>query len=82
MLSKSWFQQSLAAAREQGARLSELRAALRLARLYVRRGRESEARDLLAPVYAAFNEGFDTPDLVEAKSLLQNAFASPTATAR
>jgi predicted ATPase len=65
------FRQSLAAAREQGARLAELRAALRLARLWSDRGRGSEALDLLAPVYGVFNEGFGTPDLVEANSLLQ-----------
>ncbi|RWC46479.1 MAG: adenylate/guanylate cyclase domain-containing protein [Mesorhizobium sp.] len=73
------FRQSLAAAREQGARLAELRAALRLARLWSDRGRESEARDLLAPAYAAFNEGFGTSDLVEAKSLLQKFSHHPAA---
>lgn len=65
------FRQSLAVAREQGARLAELRAALRLARLWSDRGRESEALDLLAPAYGVFNEGFGTPDLVEANSLLR-----------
>ncbi|MGX5825866.1 ATP-binding protein [Mesorhizobium sp. 43Arga] len=65
------FRQSLAAAREQGAKLAELRSALRLARLWSVRGRGSEARDLLAPAYAAFNEGLDTPDLAEARGLLQ-----------
>jgi len=65
------FRQSLAVAREQGARLAELRAALRLARLWSDRGRECEALDLLAPAYGVFNEGFGTPDLVEANSLLR-----------
>jgi predicted ATPase len=68
---ESWFQQSLTAARDQGATSSELRAALRLARLYVSQSRDDEARHILAPVYAGFAEGFDTPDLVEAKDLLQ-----------
>ncbi|SFP99221.1 hypothetical protein SAMN03159463_05337 [Mesorhizobium sp. NFR06] len=74
------FRQSLAAAREQGAKLAELRSALRLARLWSVRGRGSEARDLLAPAYAAFNEALDTPDLAEARGLLQrlsHAAAAP-----
>ncbi len=66
-----WFQQSLTAAHEQGARLSELRSALHLARRWIGRGQKNEARELLAPIYAAFSEGFDTPDLSEAKGLLQ-----------
>ena len=69
--SESCFLQSLTTARDQGIKSSELRAALHLARLYVGQRRESEARDLLAPVYAWFSEGFDTPDLVEAKALLE-----------
>jgi class 3 adenylate cyclase/predicted ATPase len=67
---EGWLRQSLAAAREQGTRASELRAALALARLTAERGREVEAHDLLAPAYAAFGEGFDTPDLTEARGLL------------
>jgi predicted ATPase len=47
-----------------------LRAATSLARLWGEQGRQSEARDLLAPVYGSFTEGFDTPDLKEAKALL------------
>jgi class 3 adenylate cyclase/predicted ATPase len=57
-------------ARMQGARGWELRASLSLARLRRDQGREAEARDLLAPVYEWFTEGFDTPDLKEAKALL------------
>ena len=57
-------------ARQQGAKLWELRAATSLARLWRDRGKRSEARDLLAPVYGWFTEGFDTPDLKEAKALL------------
>ena len=48
----------------------ELRAATSLALLWREQGRRAEARDLLAPVYGWFTEGFDTPDLKEAKALL------------
>ena len=64
------FRTALAIAREQGTRGLELRAAVSLARLWRDQGRRSEARDLLAPVYSWFTEGFDTPDLREAKALL------------
>ena len=47
-----------------------MRAATSLARLWREQGRRSEARDLLAPVYGWFTEGFDTADLKEAKALL------------
>ena len=57
-------------AREQEAKLWELRAAVSLARLRHDQGRHAEARDLLAPVYGWFTEGFETPDLKEAKALL------------
>jgi predicted ATPase len=60
----------LGIAAEQGAKLWELRAAMSLARLSRDQGRGAEARDLLAPVYDWFTEGFDTPDLKEAKALL------------
>ena len=62
--------QALAIAREQEAKLWELRAAVDLARLVRDRGHRSEARDLLAPVYGWFIEGFDTHDLKSAKLLL------------
>ncbi|WP_245519450.1 MULTISPECIES: adenylate/guanylate cyclase domain-containing protein [unclassified Mesorhizobium] len=71
--------QSLAAAREQGAMLAELRAACHLAGLWANRGRDNDARELLAPVYAAFNEGLDTPDLMEAGFLLQRLPQGATA---
>jgi class 3 adenylate cyclase/predicted ATPase len=61
--------EALEAARRQGARMWELRAAASLARLQRAQGRRREARDLLAPVYGWFTEGFDTPDLQEAKAL-------------
>jgi predicted ATPase len=64
------FREALATAREQGTRGYELRAAVSLVRLCRDQGREAEARDLLAPVYGWFTEGFDTADLKEAKALL------------
>src|SRR5205085_6107909 len=57
-------------ARRQDAKSWELRGATSLARLWAGQGRRSEARDLLAPVYTWFTEGFDTADLKEAKTLL------------
>jgi predicted ATPase len=48
-----------------------LRATTLLARLWCELGKRTEARDLLAPTYGWFTEGFDTPDLMEAKALLQ-----------
>ncbi len=64
------FRTALAIAREQGTRGYELRAATSLARLWAEQGRRAEARDLLAPLYGWFTEGFDTADLKEAKALL------------
>jgi predicted ATPase len=62
---------ALAVARQQQAKSWELRAAMSLARLWRSRGKVSEARELLAPVYGWFTEGFDTRDLKEAKALLE-----------
>jgi hypothetical protein len=56
--------------RRAGAKLWELRAIASLARLRCDQGCHAEARDLLAPVYGWFTEGFDTPDLKDAKALL------------
>jgi predicted ATPase len=64
------YRRALSIAEEQGAKLWELRAAASLARLRRDQDRRIEARDVLAPVYAWFTEGFDTPDLKEAKALL------------
>jgi predicted ATPase len=64
------YQKALSIAREQEAKLWELRAAVSLARLRRDQGRHAEARNLLAPVYSWFTEGFDTPDLKAAKALL------------
>jgi predicted ATPase len=64
------FGKALDVSRAQGARMFELRAATSLARLWHDHGRRVEARDLLAPVYGSFTEGFDTVDLEDAKALL------------
>jgi predicted ATPase len=64
------FSEALAVARRQSAKLFELRAATRLARLWRSQGKPQQARELLAPVYGWFTEGFDTRDLKEAKALL------------
>ena len=55
----------------QRARLLELRASMSLARLWRDQGKVLQARELLAPVYGWFTEGFDTTDLKEAKALLE-----------
>jgi predicted ATPase len=64
------YRKALGIAEEQEAKLWKLRAAVSLARLHRDQGRHAEARDLLAPVYDWFTEGFDTRDLTEAKALL------------
>jgi predicted ATPase len=61
---------AVAVAREQSAKSLELRATISLARLWRDQGKRTEARDLVAPVYGWFTEGFDTPVLKEAKALL------------
>jgi predicted ATPase len=65
------FQQALAVARNQQATALELRAALSLSRLWQQQGEPTAARELLAPIYGWFTEGFDTADLQEAKTLLE-----------
>jgi tetratricopeptide (TPR) repeat protein len=64
------YREAIDLARQQQTRLYELRAAMSLARLCSDQGRHAEARELLAPVYGWFTEGLDTPDLKEAKALL------------
>jgi predicted ATPase len=61
-------------AQQAKAKWHELRAATSLARLWRDHGRRQDARDLLAPIYGWFNEGFDTPDLKEAKALLNEFY--------
>jgi predicted ATPase len=65
-----YFGRSLAVARKRQARSWELRTATSMARLWRDQGKRDQARDLLAPVYGWFTEGFDTLDLKEAKKLL------------
>ena len=64
------FERALAIARQQQAKSWELRASMSMARLWRDQDKRDEARDLLAPVYGWFTEGFDTLDLKEAKALL------------
>jgi predicted ATPase len=63
-------QHALAIARRQQAKSFELRAAMSLSRLWQRQGKRDAARDLLAPLYGWFTEGFDTADLQDARALL------------
>lgn len=68
---ESAFLRALEVARAQEAKGFELRAAMGLARLWRSRGKGKEARELLAPIYRWFTEGFDTKDFKEAKALLE-----------
>jgi predicted ATPase len=71
LTAEACFQQALDVARAQQAKSLELRAAMSLSRLWQRQGKRQEAYDLLAPVYGWFTEGFDTVELQEAKTLLE-----------
>ena len=66
---EAYFERALAVARQQQAKSWELRAAMSMARLWRDQGKSQQARELLAPVYSWFTEGFDTLDLKEAKAL-------------
>jgi predicted ATPase len=68
---EAYFERALFVARQQQAKFWELRAAMSLARLWRDQGKVQQARELLAPVYCWFTEGFDTRDLKEAKALLE-----------
>ena len=68
---QTYFERALTVARQQQAKSWELRAAMSLARLWRDQGKVQQARELLAPVYGWFTEGFDTRDLKEAKQLLE-----------
>jgi predicted ATPase len=68
---ETYFDRALAVARQQQAKSWELRAAMSMARLRRDQGKVEQARELLAPVYEWFTEGFDTRDLKEAKALLE-----------
>jgi len=65
------FHQALDVARRQQAKSLQLRAAMSLAHLWQQQGRRAEARELLAPIYGWFIEGFDTADLQEARTLIE-----------
>ena len=69
------YQQAIAVAKLRSAKLSELQASISLARLWCKQDRRGEARDLLAPIYGWFTEGFDTRYLKEAKALLDELHA-------
>lgn len=73
--SEGCFQRALEVARGQGARWLELRAAMSLARLWQARGWRAQAHELVANLYDGFTEGHDTPDLQEARALLQGLAA-------
>ena len=71
-----WFRKAIDTALSQAAKGWELRAATSLARLWQSQGKHTEARDLLAPVHGWFTEGFDTPDLIDARALLDELESS------
>jgi predicted ATPase len=71
MEAEGCFRQALDLAHRQEAKSLELRAAMSLSRLWQHQGKCTEARELLAPIYGWFTEGFDTADLQEAKLLLE-----------
>ena len=79
---ESAIQRGIEVARRQNAKSWELRGAMSLARLWTGKGRHSQARDLLAPILGWFQEGFDTADLEEAKTLLDQLAEPAIATER
>ena len=72
---EAYFERALLLARARRAKSWELRAAMSMARLWRDQGKRDAARDLLAPIYGWFTEGFDTLDLKEAKVLLEELHA-------
>ena len=73
---ETWYQEAFAAAGKVGARTAQLRAATRLTRLRPRSGNESGESETLRRVYESFTEGFETPDLVEARAVLDSVHVS------
>jgi predicted ATPase len=71
-VAEACFRRAVETARRQQARSWELRASVSLARLRRNQGRRAEARELVAPIYGWFTEGFGTADLKEAKALLDD----------
>jgi predicted ATPase len=72
---EAYFERALAVARQQQAKSWELRAAMSMARLWRDQGKPQQGRELLAPIYGWFTEGFDTLDLKEAEALLDELYA-------
>jgi predicted ATPase len=70
-LAEADFRAALELAQKMSAKAWELRTTMSLARLLARQGRRDEARMMLADIYGWFTEGFDTPDLKDAKALLE-----------
>jgi predicted ATPase len=70
-LAERSFRHAIQVARRQQARSWELRATTSLARLWQKQGRREEAREMLGEMYGWFTEGFDTPDLRDARALLE-----------
>src|SRR6185437_389017 len=68
---EGYFRQALAVAKAQKAKSLELRAAMSLSRLWLRQSKGSEGRRVLEEIFTFFSEGFHTPDLLEAKALLE-----------
>jgi predicted ATPase len=76
-LAKADFRDSISLAKTMGAKAWELRTAMSLARLLASQGRPDETRTMLVELYDWFTEGFDTPDLKEAKALVEQLRTSP-----
>jgi len=76
---ETWFRRAFDAARRQGARSWELRAAVDLAALLTARGQVAGAQEVLRPVFEWFSEGLDTADLTAAKRLLASLGYSTSA---
>jgi predicted ATPase len=74
---EGYFRKAITIARHQQAKSLELRAAMRLARLWQCQGKRSAAYELLAPLYHWFTEGFDTVDFQEARVLLEELSQEP-----
>jgi predicted ATPase len=72
LVAEGWFREALRLARKQGALSWELRTAFSLASLKVRQGRRDQARQILAPIYNRFTEGFETADLRSARTMLES----------
>jgi predicted ATPase/DNA-binding winged helix-turn-helix (wHTH) protein len=72
LVAEGWFREALQLARKQGALSWELRTAFSLAGLKVRQGRRDQARQILAPIYDRFTEGFETADLRSARTMLES----------